>query len=172
LIRRISPYSGPDILLGVFDSELFAQKARDSYFEKYSPVDQQSLLTGWLATIFPWLRSKSKINLNGDQWYKQAYKADGLVKDDLIIQYFEAEGDVTSSEISIVSCYYDSMGQIMREIDSIHSNRYIAEHRMLEIQKISENSDPPDYKLPNTFNTQTIQINLLQSDSPENQPIR
>lgn len=60
LIRRISPYTGPDTLLGVFDSEPAVQDARNSYLERYRPTEQDPAASGWLARMFPWLRRQSR----------------------------------------------------------------------------------------------------------------
>jgi hypothetical protein len=172
LIRKISPYTAPDILLGVFDSERAAQDARNSYLERYRPTERKPTTNGRLTQIFPWLRCQPDTNPNGDPWHKQAYKPDGLTEDDLVIQAFGVEGNPTFNEISVVSCYYDVMGQIWREIDSIHPNRLVAEQRMKEIETIAENATATDYMPPNRFDTQTIRINEIHSDAPEQQPIR
>jgi hypothetical protein len=172
LIRKISPYTAPDILLGVFDSDRAAQDARNSYLHRYHPTDQKQTTNGWLAQIFPWLRYQPDTNLNGDPWHKQGYKPDGLTEDDLVIQTFNVESDPTFNEISVVSCYYDAMGQISREIDSIHLNRLVAEQRMKEIETIAENATATDHMPPNRFDTQTIRINEIHSDAPEQQPVR
>ena len=108
----------------------------------------------------------------GDPWHKQGYKPDGLAENDLVIQNFEMDGNPTFNEISIVSCYYDSLGQIVREFDSIHPNRMMAEQRMEEIETAAENTDTTNDMPPNCFDTQTIRINLMQSDAPEHQPVR
>jgi hypothetical protein len=172
LIRKISPYTAPDILLGVFDSDRAAQDARKSYLDRYHPTDRKQTTNGWLAQIFPWLRYQSDTNLNGDPWHKQGYKPDGLTEDDLVIQTFNVESDPTFNEISVVSFYYDAMGQISREIDSIHLNRLVAEQRMKEIETIAENATATDHMPPNWFDTQTIRINEIHSDAPEQQPVR
>ncbi|ELS32447.1 MULTISPECIES: hypothetical protein [Pseudanabaena] len=172
LIRKISPYTAPDILLGAFTSEQATQDARKSYLDRYRPTDKKTTTNGWLAQIFPWLRCQPETDPNGDPWHKQAYKSDGLTEDDLIIQTFDMEGDPTFNEISVVSCYYDTMGQIFREIDSIHPNRLVAEQRMKEIETIAENAPATDHMPPNQFSTQTIRINEIHSDAPEQQPIR
>ena len=172
LIRIISPYTGPDILLGVFDSEQAAQDARNSYLDQYRSTEQKPTTNGWFAQIFPWLRRESDTNSNGDPWHRQAYKPDGLTKDDLVILTFDLENDPTFNEISVVSCYLDYMGQISREIDSIHPNQLVAEHRMKQIETIAENTTATDHMPPNRFDTQTVRINKIQSDAPEHQTFR
>ena len=172
LIRKISPYTAPDILLGVFDSEYAAQDVRNSYLDRYRPTDQKPMTNGWLAQIFPWLWYHADTNPNDDPWHKQGYKSDGLTDDDLVIQTFDMEGDPTFNEISVVSCYYDAMGQISREIDSIHPNRLVAEQRMKEIEIIAENATATDYMPPNRFNMQMIRINEINSDAREQQPVQ
>ncbi len=156
LIRKISPYTAPDILLGAFDSEHAVQKARNSYLDRYRPMDQHQPDT----------------NPNGDPWHIQGYKPAGLTEDDLVVQTFDMETDPALNEISVVSCYYDAMGQILQEIDSIHPNRLMAEQRMKEIETIAENAIATDPMPPNQFDTQTIRINEIQSDAPEHQAVR
>jgi hypothetical protein len=63
LIRKISPYTAPDILLGVFDSEQAAQDARNSYLDRYRPTDRKPTINSWFAQIFPWLRCQPDTNL-------------------------------------------------------------------------------------------------------------
>jgi hypothetical protein len=172
LIRKISPYTAPDILLGAFDSESAAQDARNSYLGMYRPTDRKPTTNGWFNQILPSLQGQPDTNLNGDPWHKQGYKPEGLTEDDLIIQTFDMEDNPTSSEISVVSCYYDAMGQISREIDSIHPSRLLAEQRMKEIEAVAENATATEYMPPNQFNTQMIRINEIQSDAPEQQPVR
>jgi hypothetical protein len=82
------------------------------------------------------------------------------------------DGDPTFNEVSVVSSYFDSMGQITRNIDSIHPNRLVAERRMKEIEAAAENADTTDYMPPIRFDTQTIRIDSIQSDDPEDQPVR
>ena len=172
LIRKISPYTAPNILLGAFDSERAAQDARNLYFDRYRPTDRTPTTNVWLAQIFPWLRLQPDTNPNGDPWHEQGYKTDGLTEDDLVIQTFDVECDPTFNEISVVSRYYDVMGQISREIDSVHLNPLMAEQRMKEIETIAENATATDYMPPNLFDTQTIRINEIQSDAPEQQSFR
>jgi hypothetical protein len=171
LIRKISPYTAPDILLGAFDSESAAQDGRNSYLDRYRPINQEPTMDGWLAQILLRLRGQPETNPNSDPWHKQAYKPDGLTEEDLVIQTFDMEGDPTDNEISVVSCYYDAMGQIVREIDSIHPNRLLAEQRMQEIKTIADAENSTDYMPPNVFSTQTVRLNEINSDVREQQPV-
>lgn len=171
LIRKISPYTAPDILLGVFDFEQAAQDARNSYLDRYRPTNQKPTLNGWFAQLFPWLRPQPNPNPNSDPWHIQGYKPAGLIKDDLVMQTFDLEGDPTCNEISVVSCYYEAFGQIIREIDSIYPNQLVAEQRRQELETIAENAIATKYMPSNTFDIQTVRINEIQSDSPEQQQV-
>jgi len=171
LIRRISAYTGPDLLLGAFDSEAAAQEARKAYLQRYRPSEPLPNRDGFLPWLFPWFWPKPNRNPKGDPWHEQGYKADGLVEQDLVIQPFDLEGELTSNEISAVSCYFDAMGQIGRKIDSLHPNRLLAERRMEEIRRESHEDDGLQGMPPNFFSTQTIRINEIQSDKPEHQPV-
>jgi hypothetical protein len=172
LIRRISPYSGADILLGVFDTEDAAQDALRSYRGRYDQRNQELETDHWLSRLFRRFRNHTDTNFNPDPWHTQACKPDGIADDDLIIRTFELVGSPSFNEISVVSAYYDSMGQIMRDIDSIHPNRMVAEQRMAELESVAEEADVNVSMPPNRFDTQTIRINAVQSDSPEDQPVR
>ena len=146
LTREISPYSGADILLGIFPDLHTATTARDSYLRRY----QDSPAT--------------------DPWHSQAYKPDGLTLRDLSIEphRLDRSTPLSASEISVVSVYREGMGQITRKIDSLHVNRLLAEQRVTEIETESENAD--DW--PSYCDVQTIRIGELQSDAPEDQPVR
>jgi hypothetical protein len=170
LTRRISPYSGADVLLGVFDSEHAAQDARNAYLDRYRVTDDDLRQQGWIARILQRFGLWRDTNIKGDPWHEQAYKAVGLFDEDLIIKPLSAEGEPTFNEISVTSCYFDSLGQINRVIDSIHPNRLLAERRMKELQKEAVSEESPAEMPPNGFDTQTVRINELQSDKREDQP--
>ncbi|WAS95226.1 hypothetical protein [Nannocystis punicea] len=110
LVRRISAYTGADVLLGVFTSPERAQAARAAYLSKKCAADPAS-----------------------DPWHEQAHKADGLVEDDLVI--ISLPGPAEAVEVFVVSDYDEGFGQICRDFDSIHDSAVTAERRIARLNR-------------------------------------
>ncbi len=147
LIRKISTYSGADVLLGVFHEQLAAEDARERYLARYHPSPQS------------------------DPWHEQSYKPEGLAAEDLQIKTLKLESRFTGREVSIVSLYYEGMGQLLRELDSIHSSRASAEERVAEVEATMGAADKMTYDLPSDCIAQILVLDELQSDLPEDQPV-
>lgn len=109
LIRRISPYTGADLLLGVFVSAEQAGAARADYLARYA--------TG----------------LASDPWHEQAYKAAGLVESDLLVRAMDTP-TAMGAEVFVVSHYLDFFGQLVRQFDSLHASAEAAEARVVEVE--------------------------------------
>ena len=141
LIRRISEYSGPDILLGVFATPADCDRASRSYFDV------------------------RQANLNDDPWRKQAYKDCGFVKDDLAIE--ELPSELTNGTAAfVVSNHSDGFGQIVRTFESIHETFASASSRMEELDSLEDEDCPfPHYTL-----LDVVVVGCLHSDYPEDQP--
>jgi hypothetical protein len=107
LIRRISPYTGPDLLLGAFSTAYEAAAAKSEYTKKYAS------------------------DPNADPWRDQAYKQQGLSERDLIIR--EVPSAVIADEVFGVSNYFDRLGMIDRHFDSIHVSADSAAARKAEL---------------------------------------
>ena len=146
LVRKISPYTHADILLGVFSKLELAESVKEKYYQKYlkNPL------------LYP--------------WHKQAYKSDGLLYEDLIVESYNLDLRIEENTISVVSIYYDFMGQIFRKIDSFYADSKAAKQRLKNI-KLECDFDEPTYDLtPQHSNMQVIQLNKLQSDKRTDQP--
>ena len=140
LLRKISPYTAPDVLLGVFATETEAQGARDAYF------------------------SQRSADPSADPWLRQAYKPAGLHANDLRIVAIDAPGSPRDGdEIFVVSNYKDAFGQVVRDIDSIHLSEAAARSRISEIDRV--NTGMPSYAL-----LQRVHVGAIHSDMPDQQP--
>ena len=120
LIRRISAYTGPDVLLGVFTDRQQAEVVQNDYRARYI-ADPAS-----------------------DPWREQAYREGGLTADDLIVETLHAPAG-TTGEVFVVSVYLEGFGQIVRKFDSLHASEAEAQTRMAELD--AEYEDCVSYAL-------------------------
>ncbi|MGC3992258.1 MAG: hypothetical protein QM796_21690 [Chthoniobacteraceae bacterium] len=140
LLRKISPYTAPDILLGVFSTAADAQRARGAYLAQY------------LA------------DPSTDPWHVQAYKSAGLKTEDLHIVHLDCPASSQDGDEIIVASNYEEMfGQIYRELDSVHLSEASARNRIAEIEQAL--NDVPSYAL-----LQHVRVGSLASDKPDEQP--
>lgn len=109
LIRRISPYTGADVLLGVFTAAAQAEAARAEYLERYAA------------------------GRRSDPWRRQAYRDEGLSAQDLVLQAIEGPA-TDGAEVFVVSEYSEGFGQIVRRFDSVHASADAAAARIAEIE--------------------------------------
>lgn len=149
-MRKVSPYSGPNILLGVFDSEDKAESARKSYLSRYAHKAHTA---------------------DPDPWEKQAYADGGLDDKDLITQAITVADDVVAGEIFIVSTYVDSLGMITREINAVFASYERAMRKAIELDVATEKEETYSGTLCE-FLIQKVSTNTLLSDRPEDQPKR
>ena len=183
LIRRISPYTHANILLGVFSSEKNAIKTKKIYYNQchievpQNPQPKSPLKKTFIEKIFglsqPKKTPKTMINMSHDPWYHQSYKEDGLVLEDLVVEEMSIDEDYNSKavlEMFVVSYYFDSMGMINREFDSLHITQMSATQRLETLIEKSEDTDSLKDFPPNRFSIQKTYVNALLSDDPRNQP--
>ncbi len=141
LIRKISPYTGADILLGVFTDAASAEFTRSLYW---------NLRAG---------------DAEGDIWYCQAFRPDGLQNEDLEISHIVGPELNNGATAFVLSLYDDGMGQLSREFVSLHPDMASAQ----TAQKKTAAS--LKYNFPVTYCTiQQIKIGELLSDAKEDQP--
>lgn len=144
LIRKISPYSGADILLGVFSELEKAEQFRNSYVQQYRNFPEK------------------------DPWRKQAYKNPIILEKDLTITEHKTNLKIKDGDlIYVVSSYLDVMGQITRKIDSIYFDVEQAQKRIDELEAIEDFNEAISYAI-----AQTVLVGNLQSDKPSEQPNR
>ena len=108
LIRRISAYTGPDVLIGVFTEKQQAESVRNDYRVRY--IAEPAI----------------------DPWHEQAYKEGGLTADELVVQALDAPAG-TTDEVFVVSRYLEGFGQIVRKFDSMHASEVAARTRVAEL---------------------------------------
>ncbi|WP_434419988.1 hypothetical protein [Nannocystis pusilla] len=137
LIRRMSAYTSADVLLGVFTTAALADAARAAYLARYA-ADPAS-----------------------DPWREQAYKADGLVAEDLEVRCFSGPAEAT--EVVVVSNYSEGFGQTSRRFDSLHESMAAAEARIAALNDVEDMF--PHYALP-----QRARLDALLSDAEKDQP--
>jgi hypothetical protein len=138
LIRRISPYTGADVLLGAFLTAKEAAAAKLKYAARYADKP------------------------DADPWRDQAYKDPGLSEHDLIIK--EVPFGETADEVIVVSNYFDGLGLVNRDFDSIHALPDAALAREAELDA-AEEIEVPHYAL-----SQRVRVGILLSDAHDKQP--
>ena len=108
LMRRISAYSGPDLLLGGFctPEEAEAAKARYAQVRDAAP--------------------------DADPWRHQAYKEPGPVGPDLEIETLPGEFP-NGTTVYVVSDNHEGFGQDRRTLDSVHATAAAAKSRKKEL---------------------------------------
>lgn len=110
LVRRISAYTGADVLLGVFTAASLADAARAAYLARYAAEP------------------------DSDPWRRQGDKEDGLSADDLVVLALPGPADVT--EVFVVSDYSEGFGQIDRTFDSLHASAAAADARIAALDAV------------------------------------
>jgi hypothetical protein len=140
LIRRISPYLGPDILLGVFSSPQEAEQQRSAY-----------------------LTSRTQTPAS-DPWHQQPYKSDGLQASDLIVMDVKGSCVDAGALVFVVSGYSEGFGQIVRGFVSVHTDRAVAERQAGRLEEAESAS------FINFFLVQEAISGELLSDAPDAQP--
>lgn len=141
LLRRISSYTGADLLLGAFFTLEEAEAAKSTYLWRYEAAPET------------------------DPWREQAYKKTRL-DGDLMTQAVDFTGS-QDGDLFVVSTYAEGLGQILRRVVSVHSSADEARIRIAEIDEAIESGENTsvDYAL-----YQQVQPGVLLSDRPEHQP--
>jgi hypothetical protein len=140
LFRKISPYMGASILLGVFSSPEEADRNRRAYFAS---------------------RIQSPAS---DPWHRQPYKPDGLQPSDLVVMEFQHLIVMADCPAFVVSRYSDGFGQVVRKFVSVHTDLAAAKSEASRLEE-AENSSWPSYG-----RVQEAIVGQLLSDAPEVQP--
>jgi len=141
LVRRISAYTAPDVLLGVFATRDDAETAKDRY-----------------ATV-------READPAADPWKDQGYKPDLTVRRDLAVEAMPGEF-LTGSVVYVVSNHADGFGQEVRKLDSLHATAAAAAARAEELDAAEDEKFPfPHYAV-----IDPVVVGALHSDLPEDQP--
>lgn len=100
LIRKISPYTGEDLFLGIYDEHDLANQQRTQYIQYCKTADP---------------------------WKDQAYKEVDLEKDVLIMEVHEKitekEFPSEGQQIFLVSGLLEGFGQIIKDLHSISTDK-------------------------------------------------
>jgi hypothetical protein len=134
LLRKISPYTFPDIVLGCFTSIERANDVRSEYLALY--------------------KSGTKI----DPWKEQGFKNVNLDEDVQIINLYLPTFYRLVSSVFLVSSYSEGFGQVRREIVDLCLTR-ISANRKAEKLKLNAKVG-----FPETFRVEEIQLNQLYQD--------
>ncbi|WP_020475806.1 hypothetical protein [Zavarzinella formosa] len=141
LMRRISAYTSPDVLLGVFRTPDEAEAAKVSYIIARG-ADPES-----------------------DPWKNQGHKDAVPLEQDLEVE--QLPGDFpTGSEVFVVSDHCDGLGQEIRKLDSLHATALAAESRVAELDAV----DDADAVFPHYAVLDWVIVGSLHSDFREDQP--
>lgn len=118
LKREISPYSGENLFLGIYDNPKLAQKGKDKYFEFCKILDK---------------------------WQEQAYREVDLEKDVEIIELQEQQSEESfpkeGQSIYLVSGIVEAFGQIIKKLLFVSINKAMV---MKFIQTKEEEDHPED----------------------------
>jgi hypothetical protein len=106
LEREISPYTGANLCLGVFDSREAAEIAKARY---------------------------QGVSAENDPWRAQAYREVDLATDVRIVE-IEVVGH-PETELHLVSAYYEGFGQCVRRFVILHAQRDAADAHALALQE-------------------------------------
>ena len=140
-MRRISAYTGPDVLLGVFATCDEAEAAKVHY------------------------ASVREADPAADPWKDQGYKPDMVVRGDLAVE--QLSGDFPAGAVVyVVSDHADGFGQEVRKLDSVHATAATAATRVGELDAVEDEASPfPHYAV-----IDPVVVGSLHSDMPEDQP--
>lgn len=120
LIRKISPYTEKDLLLGAFREPKKAEQAKEKYIKE---------------------------KREADEWAEQAYREVDLEEDVRVIKVSDllkrtvAEGQ---NVVFVVSLLAEGFGQITREVDSIFSSEAEA-RKFVELKNTEELEYDPSW---------------------------
>ncbi len=141
-MRRISAYTSPDVLLGVFVLHAEAEAAKAHY-----------------------VRAR-EADPAADPWKDQGYKPDMVVSRDVEIE--PLPGDFpTGAAVYVVSDHAAGFGQEVRKLDSIHGTAASAAARVEELDAVEDEKFPfPHYAV-----VDPVIVGELHSDAPAEQPV-
>lgn len=145
LMRRISAYSGADLLLGVFTTDKGARAARAEYIARY------------------------KGGRSRDPWARQAYR-EGSLAADVVAERIRPcrsckAGAVRDGPVTVVSAYSEGFGQVVREVDSAHASRACPRRRAASLGRAADPMPFPGYAL-----LHEVIVDRLAPDAPEARP--
>jgi len=141
LIRKISPFLGANVLLGVFPTAQDAEQHRDAYFA---------------------MRTQTPAS---DPWREQPYKPEGLKISDLVISDIQGSRVSAGAAVFVISSYSEGFGQTVRRFVSVHNDKAVATRQAGRLEETDTDS------FPNYYRVQEATVGQLLPDDPDLQPV-
>lgn len=141
LMRRISAYTSPDVLLGVFATRADAEAAKAHYV------------------------GVREANPASDPWKEQGYKPDMVVGRDVEVEELPGEFP-TGAVVFVVSDHADGFGQEVRKLDSVHATDASAAARAAELDAVEDEK----FRFPHYAVIDPVVVGSLHSDLRADQP--
>jgi hypothetical protein len=137
LIREISAYLGPNLLLGVFASAQEAEQQRAAYFAD---------------------RTERPAS---DPWREQPHKPDGLQMSDLVISDIQGSRISCGTVVYVISSYSEGFGQTVRSFISVHNDKAVALRQAARLEEADTDSFPNHYRIQEAI------VGQLLPDDPD-----
>lgn len=132
-IVGISGYEGPDFILGAFDNEDIAEKAKTTFIRENQSDDNQV-----------------KVLAEQDRW---------IEVDDVKLDSFSC--DIPLSDFYyLVSRFSEGFGQIYRDIEAIFDNY---ENALVKLEQLEKEYDESDASFPEYFAIEKLQANQINA---------
>ena len=147
-IRRISPHTAADVVLGAYPLEQDARDAIDRYRSRYDEAPQL------------------------DPWGDQGHKPDPRPDEDFVVEYLACDEDIAET-LYLTSQYEEFLGQILRRLDSWYPTAAEAERHCRQREAAFQGGNQHGSgTFPSYWLFQEIPIGQQLSDKPEDQPAR
>ncbi|MEX3024958.1 hypothetical protein [Proteus sp. STS61-E] len=132
-IVGISGYEGPDFILGAFDNEDIAEKAKTTFIRENQSDDNQV-----------------KVLAEQDRW---------IEVEDVKLDSFSC--DIPLSDFYyLVSRFSERFGQIYRDIEAIFDNY---ENALVKLEQLEKEYDESDASFPEYFAIEKLQANQINA---------
>lgn len=129
----ISGYEGPDFILGAFDNEDIAEKAKTTFIRENQSEDNQV-----------------KVLAEQDRWIEvEEVKLDSFSCDIPLSDFYY-----------IVSRFSEGFGQIYRDIEAIFDNY---ENALVKLEQLEKEYDGSDASFPEYFAIEKLQANQINT---------
>lgn len=129
----ISGYEGPDFILGAFDNEDIAEKAKTTFIRENQSDDNQV-----------------KVLAEQDRW---------IEVEDVKLDSFSC--DIPLSDFYyLVSRFSEGFGQIYRDIEAIFDNY---ENALIKLEQLEKEYDESDASFPEYFAIEKLQANQINA---------
>ncbi|QIG06183.1 hypothetical protein [Proteus sp. ZN5] len=129
----ISGYEGPDFILGIFDNEDAAEKAKTTFIRENQSEDNQV-----------------KVLAEQDRWIDvEEVKIDSFSCDIPLSDFYY-----------LVSRFSEGFGQIYRDIEAIFDNY---ENALIKLEQLEKEYDESDASFPEYFAIEKLQVNQINA---------